>query len=157
MHKGRIHGNIFTFHNVSINTKSLGAMSCHSFCFTFHNVSINTSISFSTSSRVLPLHSTMFLLIRRKSLRIIKTFLPLHSTMFLLIRFLRCHQSYIVNTLHSTMFLLIPLKNITIFLLLMPLHSTMFLLIRGRTSGQRWHYRSFTFHNVSINTTLLRI
>ena len=57
-------------------------------------------------------------------------------------------------SLHSTMFLLIlwqlPRANISDI----TLHSTMFLLIRGSTTGIVTSVSSFTFHNVSINTSV---
>ena len=55
--------NIFTFHNVSINTEQglLVRLPCK--VFTFHNVSINTPSKLSLILADTSLHSTMFLLI----------------------------------------------------------------------------------------------
>ena len=98
----------FTFHNVSINTENPDVSGVDFQNFTFHDVSINTLSSTHSKSRVVPLHSTMFLLIQKTgSATITATYLftfhdvsintgvtsrtaflkhPLHSTMFLLIR-----------------------------------------------------------------------
>ena len=56
----------FTFHNVSINTNGLcdGFYSMNN--FTFHNVSINTKRMEEMDWDLVPLHSTMFLLILRE-------------------------------------------------------------------------------------------
>ena len=56
-------GSAFTFHNVSINTRSLSYVSLCCVIFTFHNVSINTRSVMPCRSLLLSLHSTMFLLI----------------------------------------------------------------------------------------------
>ena len=58
--------NYFTFHDVSINTvKNAGSGDGEATCFTFHDVSINTPLTYMLLIRGLPLHSTMFLLIRK--------------------------------------------------------------------------------------------
>ena len=133
----------FTFHNVSINTKN------SRWCIVYHQT----------------LHSTMFLLIRRR-----KPIPPyaqhtLHSTMFLLIQYSPlpiCGCEYIftfhnvsINTncehdaignkaaLHSTMFLLIRTLNPRCRNSLTALHSTMFLLIpfsQFRNKRSSWLY-----------------
>ena len=81
--------NVFTFHNVSINTNKAGAESLkkitlhstmfllilfhfkfwkNTFChFTFHNVSINTIQNILAGFTETSLHSTMFLLIQRSA------------------------------------------------------------------------------------------
>ena len=76
----------FTFHNVSINTENPDVSGVDFQNFTFHDVSINTLSSTHSKSRVVPLHSTMLLLIQ--IIRCMKLMLiaSLHSTMFLLIR-----------------------------------------------------------------------
>ena len=77
---------IFTFHNVSINTPTFPLSIEKRPQFTFHNVSINTTIADSfVQEFCLNLHSTMFLLIHRKQHPNHYTNLYLHSTMFLLI------------------------------------------------------------------------
>ena len=60
---------------------------------------------------------------------------------------LRC-----LSSLHSTMFLLIRGNDYGNRVRNSPLHSTMFLLIRGDEAPWMWK-NTFTFHNVSINTT----
>ena len=69
----------FTFHNVSINTNGLcdGFYSMNN--FTFHNVSINTKRMEEMDWDLVPLHSTMFLLILRElqdRLMIAKLYIP---------------------------------------------------------------------------------
>ena len=53
--------------------------------FTFHNVSINTKIDNMVSDGSFYLHSTMFLLILRCHYHLLVPHTHLHSTMFLLI------------------------------------------------------------------------
>ena len=57
-----------------------------------------------------------------------------------------------LNTLHSTMFLLIPKTNHRSWSSSSTLHSTMFLLIPDLQKQLNASVKSFTFHNVSINT-----
>ena len=57
----------FTFHNVSINTENPDVSGVDFQNFTFHDVSINTLSSTHSKSRVVPLHSTMLLLIPKLS------------------------------------------------------------------------------------------
>ena len=102
--------------------------------FTFHNVSINSLRLRTIWSPKLYLHSTMFLLIRINSSLLLVVLLDLHSTMFLLIP---------VNT---------ALSKFKFF----HLHSTMFLLIRLLPVSDFDTDYTFTFHNVSINSTLIR-
>ena len=54
---------VFTFHNVSINTRSFTLKSLNIIVFTFHNVSINTENTSLPEQPDKALHSTMFLLI----------------------------------------------------------------------------------------------
>ena len=56
----------FTFHNVSINTVTAEDNYVMKHTFTFHNVSINTKEKNILYLHFTNLHSTMFLLIRRK-------------------------------------------------------------------------------------------
>ena len=57
--------NYFTFHNVSINTRSVFSFLSRSSSFTFHNVSINTNLQCRDGRGYwLALHSIIFLLIR---------------------------------------------------------------------------------------------
>ena len=58
------------------------------------------------------------------------------------------------STLHSTMFLLIPFLLLQSLRTERSLHSTMFLLIRKLPQTISYQIHSFTFHNVSINTEL---
>ena len=74
--------NNFTFHYVSINT---GSMLPQLLAFTFHYVSINTIKATFQNLKKTTLHSTMFLLIQRYSLKMELRYSSLHSTMFLLI------------------------------------------------------------------------
>ena len=101
------------------------------FFFTFHNVSINTGDASDNLYCFFTLHSTMFLLIRNS----------LH------------HAELHWRTLHSTMFLLIRPRPWTWFRPYWSLHSTMFLLILRKVPMEE-NISNFTFHNVSINTSL---
>ena len=56
--------NVFTFHYVSINTIKKIMRLYENLNFTFHYVSINTGGAWMIRRRLMPLHSTMFLLIR---------------------------------------------------------------------------------------------
>ena len=56
----------FTFHNVSINTAQQHQARFTTHVFTFHNVSINTEHLQKMPPALFALHSTMFLLIRKK-------------------------------------------------------------------------------------------
>ena len=142
--------------------------------FTFHDVSINTTLCRLPTAVIHPLHSTMFLLIRRRGASIQVFLLPLHSTMFLLIlqgQFRRIYQwcftfhDVSINTsdfidtmtfdrsLHSTMFLLIPLEYKT----LAPSSVFTFHDVSINTAlsaGAGGGVCFFTFHDVSINTWL---
>ena len=64
----------------------------------------------------------------------------------------QCSKLIREATLHSTMFLLIPGQQRRSTRRKEPLHSTMFLLIQPDRSENEWQWRTFTFHNVSINT-----
>ena len=77
---------VFTFHYVSINTRSDQHRGKCRTDFTFHYVSINTRCSSSRSLCFLSLHSTMFLLIPLSAEWNLEVRYTLHSTMFLLIR-----------------------------------------------------------------------
>ena len=98
--------------------------------FTFHNVSINTKIWQRSCSDWNPLHSIMFLLIRRRPEA----------------------GNWICKTLHSIMFLLIPFFQTLRLRRCFALHSIMFLLIRNPRKAVPSLSFNFTFHNVSINT-----
>ena len=119
----------FTFHNVSINSYTWIILPPCTAIFTFHNVSINSFLWILFHLLLLHLHSTMFLLIPLQTVSITLKLLNLHSTMFLLIPEAAAQE-------------LIKLQH---------LHSTMFLLIRIRR-GPCTCWKSFTFHNVSINS-----
>ena len=119
----------FTFHNVSINTELPCTVFRCRLSFTFHNVSINTYDISAAFFNLLPLHSTMFLLIQHRPLL----------------------RKAVNSSLHSTMFLLIPTHCYFLLHTELSLHSTMFLLIPGL--NPLWvGLNPFTFHNVSINT-----
>ena len=97
----------FTFHNVSINTENPDVSGVDFQNFTFHDVSINTLSSTHSKSRVVPLHSTMFLLIQKTgSATITATYLfTFHDVSINTSR--QYQEASISLTLHSTMFLLI--------------------------------------------------
>ena len=95
----------------------------------------------------------MFLLIPLRRLQNSQTILPLHSTMFLLIQHTEMMYDDTHSTLHSTMFLLIQSSNQGRCTLYFSLHSTMFLLILRSIREPNGPSTSFTFHNVSINTS----
>ena len=99
--------------------------------FTFHNVSINSVMDAMINATWFHLHSIMYLLIPAHRQRVLLLRLYLHSIMYLLILF-RCQPSNsYVAYLHSIMYLLIHIS---------PLPAV-------QASG------TFTFHNVSINST----
>ena len=142
----------FTFHNVSINTENPDVSGVDFQNFTFHDVSINTLSSTHSKSRVVPLHSTMLLLIQ--IIRCMKLMLiaSLHSTMFLLIPGFCVRLRIQKNALHSTMFLLILQAIVDLIKTFSSLHSTMFLLIQSSNLVFSSCRICFTFHDVSINT-----
>ena len=102
----------FTFHNVSINTCHRTQMRQVRSSFTFHNVSINTTTRSEEWVYIIPLHSTMFLLIPR--LLEPQCYYPVSFTFHnvsINTGGLSCFScSYFA--LHSTMFLLIPAMNV---------------------------------------------
>ena len=123
----------FTFHNVSINTKTYKVGDIVNFHFTFHNVSINTwntnegfrtAISFT-------FHNVSINTMHVQSLHFAVLYFTFHNVSINTVLPVRAPISW--PTLHSTMFLLIPES---IFQLLLVLF--------------------FTFHNVSINTLLAK-
>ena len=81
----------------------------------------------------------------------------LHSIMFLLIPMAVTGKIDRKYTLHSIMFLLILKSRSVLRIVIYPLHSIMFLLIPHPTNESPDFTRTFTFHNVSINTFLTRI
>ena len=123
----------FTFHNVSINTAQQHQARFTTHVFTFHNVSINTEHLQKMPPALFALHSTMFLLIRKKHC-IPWVYIPaLHSTMFLLIHTReRKSGAWTGFTFHN-----VSINTESIFLINR-------LVI------------CFTFHNVSINTCSIR-
>ena len=164
----------FTFHNVSINTENPDVSGVDFQNFTFHDVSINTLSSTHSKSRVVPLHSTMFLLIQKTgSATITATYLfTFHDVSINTSRQYQEAQYLLdftfhdvsINTgrakfypakflsLHSTMFLLIPSRSSCFLRGLCSLHSTMFLLIPKLSKEYEFPELTFTFHDVSINT-----
>ena len=76
--------------------------------------------------------------------------------MFLLILRGTNDDNTMIDPLHSTMFLLIPILILVVQVIHLPLHSTMFLLIHEKTAREKALEEFFTFHNVSINTSLWR-
>ena len=107
-HKTYIRIKLFTFHNVSINSKEYKVYVNDTNIFTFHNVSINSKSVALNCHFLHHLHSTMFLLIQEQKLEMANQESYLHSTMFLLIPSCNTAVSAFVIYLHSTMFLLIP-------------------------------------------------
>ena len=97
---------VFTFHNVSINTRGTQHLCRCIGIFTFHNVSINTNLK---PYSILPgpyLHSTMFLLILEMGVMELQT--PIFTFHNVSIN-TRCSKRKRIRNpnLHSTMFLLI--------------------------------------------------
>ena len=84
-HRGKCRTD-FTFHYVSINTTVLSTVRTLDLYFTFHYVSINTGTDGRLLTHRFSLHSTMFLLIHRVETAKMLQQITLHSTMFLLIR-----------------------------------------------------------------------
>ena len=82
----------FTFHYVSINTKSSASPIAKLKFFTFHYVSINTRCNIIMKSVFTTLHSIMFLLIPGLVCATLKNKKALHSIMFLLILAYRLTQ-----------------------------------------------------------------
>ena len=119
----------FTFHNVSINTKSVSHQRYKNSNFTFHNVSINTDANGDITPFYAALHSIMFLLIliaATFSARFIKS---LHSIMFLLILDNLTKQMTGANFTFHNVSINTDLHNFPGDCKT-PLHSIMFLLIR---------------------------
>ena len=101
--------------------------------FTFHNVSIKTAFKLIAGYQQPNLHSTIFLLKRWSA----------------------TYRNITGNNLHSTIFLLKPILHFLAVYIRMNLHSTMFLLkLHQLLSGSRFGIK-FTFHNVSIKTTII--
>ena len=146
----------FTFHNVSINTENPDVSGVDFQNFTFHDVSINTLSSTHSKSRVVPLHSTMFLLIQKTgSATITATYLfTFHDVSIntsrqyqeaqYLLDFtfhdvsintgVTSRTAFLKHPLHSTMFLLILMWSCLLLCVSCSLHSTMFLLILRQIS-----------------------
>ena len=120
----------FTFHDVSINTALHQCLRLRIFRFTFHDVSINTLSSTHSKSRVVPLHSTMFLLIQKTgSATITATYLfTFHDVSINTSRQYQEAQYLLDFTFHDVS-INTGVTSRTAFLK-HPLHSTMFLLIR---------------------------
>ena len=167
----------FTFHYVSINTRSNTTNeNVLSSTFTFHYVSINTWISATHEPHILALHSIMFLLILKDhavTFSIITDFtfhyVSINTTnispVFTHLNFFTFHYvsintkmhkeiSNMTDTLHSIMFLLILQFRLFWYLFVLSLHSIMFLLILLPAGSSTCPVPSFTFHYVSINTRL---
>ena len=96
--------------------------------FTFHNVSINTSDSGDKLFYLLPLHSTMFLLIHTSYPKDVKI---VHFTFHNVSINTTCHPSFAFwtsyFTFHNVSINTVLQKDLEY--LFVPLHSTMFLLI----------------------------
>ncbi len=121
---------VFTFHYVSIKTRTPAAQQHRHNKFTFHYVSIKTHSPALISFSCLYLHSTMYLLKRLPSRHFLYMLYHLHSTMYLL---KRSTDDYIKQ----------PEEN---------LHSTMYLLKQISESKIKTTIVTFTFHYVSIKT-----
>ena len=122
---------VFTFHNVSINTRSSFSILSLVPLFTFHNVSINTTfwLTHSESMSVFTFHNVSIntgSAVKRIGLLIGFTF----HNVSINTETREAIQGVNYNTLHSTMFLLIRKRH--------------------RKDHEQGH--DFTFHNVSINT-----
>ena len=140
---------------------------------TFHSVYISTLTEISDACIILPLHSTLFILVLLRFrvsgfVFIISTFhsvyistvfntviaffkVPLHSTLFILVHPARLRKYKPELTLHSTLFILV-LVSIQIQLPKNPpLHSTLFILVRNLQSSSCIPQNS-TFHSVYIST-----
>ena len=142
---------IFTFHYVSINIQPRHLDSLLQRDFTFHYVSINMPYGKRFESLIIPLHSTMYLLISISISYLTWGYTSLHSTMYLLISyqpykhpwgipFFTFHyvsiniwtnywKEWNNMSLHSTMYLLISNNLIDFDTPIHALHSTMYLLI----------------------------
>ena len=139
------HTDIFTFHYVSINSRTRQVNDVLWHRFTFHYVSINSSLVTLKVYTFPHLHSTMYLLILVSFLVQSLKKHHLHSTMYLLILF-SCH---IITTFHY-----VSINSAHSWLLhphLRHLHSTMYLLIPARCPAAS-AAPVFTFHYVSINS-----
>ena len=121
----------FTFHNVSINTENPDVSGVDFQNFTFHDVSINTLSSTHSKSRVVPLHSTMFLLIQKTgSATITATYLfTFHDVSINTLSGNSLVDSADSFTLHDVSINTLR-RCPAVLQLLHTLHSTMFLLIR---------------------------
>ena len=119
----------FTFHNVSIKSKTTESTDAAVYDFTFHNVSIKSRTDSGRKSGDKPLHSTMYLLNPQKVWDRFDRAVPLHSTMYLLnLGAARRRASIKDFTFHN-----VSIKS----------------GIRKRTAKIR---SAFTFHNVSIKS-----
>ncbi len=103
-------------------------------------------------TRLIHLHSTMFLLHRCHQHLKASIYIDLHSTMFLLHHSRTTVRDFTRRYLHSTMFLLHHYMTRDGFSILANLHSTMFLLHRGIKNAPNRGISSFTFHYVSITS-----
>ena len=122
----------FTFHHVSIKTKDQDRKIDLGLSFTFHHVSIKTFMRRIANVRGYNSHSTMYLL-KREGIEDEKT---------------------IDNDSHSTMYLLKPVIRIILYTQGEHSHSTMYLLKLYSSVAFLVQCTQFTFHHVSIKTSI---
>ncbi len=144
--------NAFTFHNVSINSRSRWRSRFYGrIRFTFHNVSINSNKFYIESDAHVYLHSIMYLLIQKREKN---WFFSLVFT-FHNVSINSPGSSSRINRssyLHSIMYLLIRLIHADLHTSNINLHSIMYLLIPQAGHAGTIEKTAFTFHNVSINS-----
>ena len=143
----------FTFHYVSIKSKSDSNTRLFSSTFTFHYVSIKSNQTATPDYSLQHLHSTMYLLNLDGVQQLKWLLVNLHSTMYLLnlpiikINYIR-HKKF---TFHY-----VSIKSSIFFselrLYLLYLHSTMYLLNQDTESLTFDTLFKFTFHYVSIKS-----
>ena len=120
----------FTFHYVSISTKTQIWNEALTYLFTFHYVSISTRARSLIYNTTVNLHSTMYLFQPKVSGIPTKWYPHLHSTMYLFQLARTGVDTMVCPNLHSTMYLFQPIKKDFIL----------------------FERSAFTFHYVSIST-----
>ena len=145
----------FTFHNVSISTRSSKCHFCFHQIFTFHNVSISTYRNLMRDKIWRSLHSTMYLFLRSHRHGYLLQVLSLHSTMYLFLLIPPPPYKEHDISLHSTMYLFLRLVVLNIHSLIelyIPQCIYFYVLRPCRLFVIKL---CFTFHNVSISTLYL--
>ena len=95
----------------------------------------------------------MYLLIPQRSHPVSRSSNDLHSIMYLLIRQSGGYGILLYPNLHSIMYLLIRI-TMSSKCMIINLHSIMYLLIQSSKLSSVCSSKTFTFHNVSINSEL---